>query len=192
MKLSGFAFLFSLLGLGIPGGASAAVATPDGSVKFDAPSLAVGIGDSFTMDLVGRGFTVKLTAGGVNLSYDPAVLRVDSVDIAPVWEFDPRSMIDNASGKIDPISFSSFSNSPTGDFSIATLHFTALAAGTSALRLSLDDIFVFSSDVPFAPPVVPTFIDGLVNVSAVPEPMSVGLLLAGLGLVGARVRLARK
>lgn len=176
--------------------AANAVVVPDGNVLFSNSSQNVKVGDSFTMNLAGQGFTEELVGGGLNLVFNPAVLRLDNVAFDPVWDFitapDAADLAGiNMTGRIDPMRFETGNNSPTGNFAIATLSFTALAVGASSLDLSANSNYPFASKVTGVE-VVPALFDGSVNVSAVPEPMSVGMMLAGLGLLGARVRLARR
>jgi len=148
-------------------------------------SPTVNVGQTFSLDLVGTGFTDIIDGGGVSLSFDASVLQVNSVTVdTGVWDFfdDPGS-IDNTGGNVTEIQFASFFGA-TGDFAIATIEFFAAGAGTSALGLTESILNPFGSGgFPLDPPV--TFLTGSVTVTAVPLPAALWLMLSGLGVLGA-------
>ena len=147
------------------------------TVGFNPGTSNVAVGDAFSVDIVGD-FT-DLAGGVIDLGFDSAVLRVDSVVIDPYWDFDPLPG-GPAAGNVWPeISFDAFVNDPaTGTLTIATINLTALAEGSSNLVV-LNSFFAASVEL------FPTLIDGTVNVSAVPIPAAVWLFGSGLlGLIG--------
>jgi len=188
--------LAGMLGLGSHNAANAALAA-DGHIAIDPASLNVSVGDSFSVNIDGQDFIKPLVGGGLELFFSPAVLRVDRVSFDPIWNFEAKvdtghgeAGIDNVKGRIDAISFAAFPNGPSGNFRIATIDFTALAAGTSQINLTADNFFAFSDDLGNA--LSPTFGSGVVNVAAVPAPAALWLMASGLGVFGARMRLARR
>lgn len=150
-----------------------------GSLSID-PALKSGsLGESFALMVEGKGFTESIVGGGFNLHFNPAVLQLDSVAIDPIWEFAPKpGTVDNVTGTNTDASFNSFTTPRKGDFDIATLSFKAIGSGTSAITLTPSTTFVFS-DVD-ANVVVPSFVDGSVQILAVPEPSIISMLLAGI------------
>jgi len=149
------------------------------TVGFNPDPANVMVGDMFSVDIVGD-FT-ELVGGEIDLGFDSATLRIDSVVIDPHWDFDPASG-GPADGNIWPGIFFDidFGTEPaTGNFTIATINLTALAEGSSNLVV-LNSFFADTSVELF-----PTLIDGTVNVSAVPIPAAVWLFGSGLlGLIG--------
>jgi hypothetical protein len=156
---------------------SGGVALAD-TVDFNPNTSDVRVGDSFSVDIVGD-FT-ELAGGVIDLGFDSAILRVDSVDIDPlIWDFDPDGG-GPAVGNVWPnIAFDVFNNDPlTGTFTIATINLTALAEGSSSLVILGASEFFSETEL-----LDPTLIDGTVNV--VPVPAAVWLFGSGLlGLVG--------
>lgn len=140
------------------------------------------VGQSFSLTVEGQGFPTAIVGGGFNLSFDPTVLRLDGMTIPSSWEFfRSTGLLDPASGTVTDVSFNTFGNPKAGDFLAATLNFTAVGAGTSRVQLSPSTPYVFA-DVDVNQ-VNPSFGSATVNVSAVPEPASLALLLAGVGVV---------
>ncbi|PIP36004.1 MAG: hypothetical protein COX20_08230, partial [Desulfobacterales bacterium CG23_combo_of_CG06-09_8_20_14_all_52_9] len=76
-----------------------------------------------------------------------------------------------------------------GTFPIADLTFTAIGVGSSAITLSAVPGYPWP-DANTAADIPVTYVGGVANVSAIPEPAS--LLLIGTGLAGILARRARK
>lgn len=149
------------------------------------PSLnSVDDGDTFILELIGTGFNDgDLDGGGVSISYDSSVINLNSVTVdTGTWEFFSTSgTIDNGTGNVDGITFNSF-QSRTGDLLFATLEFTAVGSGASALGLSEFSGNPFSSGGS-AYPNITLDQSALVTVQSVPVPAAVWLFISGLGLL---------
>jgi hypothetical protein len=119
-------------------GALLSQASQAGIVQFEAaPATPFSIGDSFSLKLFGSDFASTLDGGGINLSFDPTVLRVTSVTVdTTVWEFfSSDGEINDALGTVADVWFASFEER-VGSFDIALFTFQAFGAGNSALTLS--------------------------------------------------------
>jgi len=162
------------------------------TVSFDATQLAAlnpGVSDSFQVNLLGSGFTSGTDGGGVNFTYDPAVLRVDSLELDPAnWDFfADTGLIDNSAGTVTGVEFATSSLSLPSDFVVGTVAFTAVGVGTSILSLS--ESFGIGGWALLGDPQDVSFVDSSVTVSAVPLPASFWLLTSGIvGLFGATKR----
>jgi hypothetical protein len=164
--------------------AQAQVATPAPSLNLAPNTLDVHVGDSFSMDVMASNFANPMTGGGFGLSFNAAVLQLDSVSIPANWDFRrDGGLIDNASGTLAGAYFSTFVSPKAGSFQVGTLNFKAIGIGSASINLMANVDQPFTEDVTADTPVV-AFKSGLVNVAAVPEPSSVALALAGVGLVG--------
>lgn len=149
------------------------------SVGFNSTPAIISVGSSFSLTLEGTGFADVLDGGGLNFSFDPSILQVNSVVIDPKWEFLPSpGTIDNIAGTVDHIQFNTFANPIIGDFNIAVVNFQAIGAGTSALNLSLDDFNPFAAGGNLVAVAFDT-----ATVQIVPEASTASMLLAGLGLL---------
>lgn len=148
------------------------------------PSLSnVNLGDTFSVDVAATGFPDKIFGGGYNLAFDPAILQLDAVTIPASWEFATSTgLLDPVAGTVSDVFFNTFVAPIKGDFLTATLKFTAVGSGTSAISLSESGAFPFGNE--FGNPVAVTYVNGSVNVAAVPEPSSLALLLAGVACMG--------
>ncbi|WP_161784329.1 cohesin domain-containing protein [Aquabacterium sp. NJ1] len=155
------------------------------------PSLSnVNLGDTFSVDVAATGFPDKIFGGGYNLAFDPAILQLNAITIPASWEFATSTgLLDPASGTVSDVYFNTFVAPIKGDFLTATLQFTAVGSGTSAISVSESGSFPFGNEL--GNPVAVTYVNGSVNVAAVPEPSSLTLMLAGvacMGLIGWRKR----
>ena len=140
---------------------------------------------SFSLTVSGKDFDTAIVGGGFNLSFDPTMLRLDSMTIPSSWEFfRSTGLLDAASGTVTDVSFNTFTAPKAGTFEAATLFFTAVGTGTSQVTLSASVPYVFA-DVDVNT-VTPSFGSATVTVTvtAVPEPEALSLLLCGLGVLG--------
>lgn len=110
-------------------------------VRFSPTISAVGLGSTFSLDLIGTGFTSgDLDGGGINFTYNPSVVNVLGVTVnSAVWEFAPNSgTINNMAGTVTGIVFNSFF-SRTGDLTFATVSFSAIGPVGSISSLGLSE-----------------------------------------------------
>ena len=150
------------------------------TVGFNPETSSVKEGDMFSVDIVGD-FTENALAGGViDLGFDSAALRIDSVVIDPYWDFLPDGG-GPASGDVWPgISFDAFINDPAmGTLKIATVNLIATAAGAADLWI-LDSSQFFSATVQL----FPILGHGTVNIGTGEVPIPAAVWLFGSGLLG--------
>ncbi len=158
------------------------------NVSFDVDALTVAPGETFSLTLQATDFTNAVLGGGFGLTFDPGVLRLDSVVIPANWEFAKNGgLIDNASGTLSDAYFAT--NAPVpGDVKLATLNFTAIGAGQSLVTPVPNTLQPFVEDGALEA-TLPAYQFATVTV-AVPEPGSLALVLGG-GLALARLRSRR-
>ena len=175
--------------LALAGVCSAAQAV--GTVVLNPVNTTVQAGSSFAVQVRGVGFTDNVVGGGFNFSFNPLVMNLSSVLInTAVWEFvSSPGITNNAAGTLVNVFFNSNRLVlPTGNFEIATLNFTAMAQGVSALTLAASQDFPFANDN--IEIINVTFGSGAVNV--VPEPSTWATMALGLALLPlVRRRLSR-
>ncbi len=160
---------------------SAALTASAGTLALSpAANPGLGIGAALNLQVVGQSFAQTIVGGGFNLNFDSAMLRLDGVTIDPSWEFVPSGgTIDNLLGSLTDASFNTFANPRSGNFNIATLAFTVIGAGASAVTPGASAFFVWSD--PTGNVVSPDYSGA--RVTAVPEPSTYGLMALGLGLL---------
>lgn len=159
----------------------AAFAAQAQTVSVNPAVTNVKVGDSFTLDLSASGFPDKIFGGGYNIAFDASILKLDDILIPANWEF-AVSKGTQVGGTVTDVYFNTFTSPIAGDFLTSTLKFTAIGAGTSAITVSESGSFPFGNELGEAVSV--TYKGASVNVTAVPEPGSVALMLAGVGAVG--------
>ena len=157
------------------------------TVTVQPPAATVTVGDTFSLDVVGKGFADKIFGGGYTINFDATRLVLDSITIdTSVWELGgPAPIIDNALGTAIDVNFNTLMPKG-GDFLTAVLNFTAKAAGPATVSLTEDPAWPFGNEAAEAVPV--TFSSATFTVAAVPEPESVLLGLAGLSILALRLR----
>jgi len=149
----------------------------------------VSAGSTFTVTIMGSGFTVPVDAGGLNITWNPAVLTLgpSGVTLDPIW-VPPSTKGTVASGSITGMFL--FDNTPPNpnptpgtSFNIATIQFMALASGTSSISPTENLTNPFAGGGAQITGII--FSNGAVTVPGgptVPEPQSAALMLTGLGV----------
>lgn len=156
-------------------------------VHLQAVPTSPAVGGSFKVDVIGKDF-LDLYAFNFTLSYNPTLIRAVSVNEGSLLPsagstfFIPGFIDDMAGGVVftgDALLGAIVGASGSG--SLATVRFEAITEGISNLSLS-DLLFLDSSfnDIAIATEDLQVAIRGS-SEHSVPEPMSPGLLLAGLG-----------
>ena len=177
IKAAARTLLLPVVGLVFAAGANAA------TIQFNPDALTVTAGDPFSIGIEGTGFDQGSAGGSVVVNWDPAILTLVAATATAEWDFPSIGPIDNVLGTVEITVATFFNTNPLGpDFGIATLDFSALAPGVSSTMLSMLAISPwFTADVVEYDP-QPTYLNGEVNVSAVPVPPA--LLLFGSGILG--------
>ena len=148
------------------------------TVSVNPATLTVSQGDPLSLTIGGSGFTVPPDAGGINIAWDPSILKFASFTLDPLW-VPPSTAGKLGPGTLTGIDF--FDNvAPTGPFTIGTIDFTALAAGNSAITITEDPLNPFAGAGAAITGI--TFSPATITVSGptgpgVPEPQS-GVLVA--------------
>ena len=153
------------------------------TVSISDPAAPVTVGDTFTLDVFGKGFTDKIYGGGYDISFDASKLSLASITRPAFWELGgPDAIIDNTLGTATEVNFNTLSPR-NGDFLTATLTFKAIGAGPVVISLTESPFFPYGNEA--FEPVPVNFTSTSFNVAAVPEPESVLMVLAGLGVFAA-------
>lgn len=148
------------------------------TVGFNPATNKVGEGDTFDIDIVGD-FT-ELSGGVIDLGFDSAAVRINSVTIDPFFDFQPDGGGPAAGDTWPGIGFDVFANDPaTGNFVIATINVTTLTSVLSDLTILGTSQF-FSVTAQLSPTLNPGEIDA--GPLVVPTPAEA--LLYGAGLLG--------
>lgn len=168
------------------------------TIRFDRASLdGLTVGERVTLEIQGRDFTAGSAGGGLDLSWDPAVLAVSSLDDVELlfpgdqFIFD-RGTLDTVAGTLTNLATNSFSGTPSANFTIARITVTALAAGSTQLDLALGSFAgggknVWSTAAGLA---VDDLVFEPIDVTVAPVPLPAGLCLlpGALAVLGARLR----
>ena len=161
-----------------------------GTVLINPAASLVGINDVFTVDIEARDFSQSIDGWGMDVSWDTSRLALESANVnTSIWNFISDSGNTSTAGSLLNIGGSRFGD-VTGAFSLATLTFKAIAAGSTNIRLSItDDISDAFRWGNFGVSTLPdNTINGTVEISSVPLPAGAWLMLSGLStlLINAR------
>lgn len=116
------------------------------AVALSSGQVNVSTGEAFTLDITMSDFPTS-EGGGVTIQFDSMMLNVSNVTInSESWDFVNKvGGIDNNSGVVSDILFSSYKG-VSGDTTIATVSFNAIASGSSQINLVDSMINPFSSN----------------------------------------------
>lgn len=174
----------STLALSALAGAMLTGAASAGTLQISPASSLANVGDVLNFQVDGSGFAETVVGGGFNLSFDPTVLQFTGGSIAASWEFLPSvGTVINQSATLSTltdVSFSTFANSISGNFAVASLSFKAVGEGISALTFAPSATFDFSDAL--GNQLNPSLLGGSVTVP-VPEASTLAMTLAGLLLM---------
>jgi hypothetical protein len=152
------------------------------TVSITPPATTVAVGDVFNLSVAGSGFTTPMDAGGITITWNPAILELGPSGYTRAPGFIPPSGNGTAGpGEVADI-FMFADPAKSGSFDFGVIQFHALASGTS-------DVVITESGInPFAGgggALTVGFNNALVTVegagTVAPEP-STSLLLGG-GLI---------
>lgn len=156
------------------------------------------VGTRIAFDITGSDFTDGSAGGGLDLSWDAALLSIASLDDVELlfpgdrFIFD-KGTLDTAAGTLTNLSTNSFTGVTDASFSIARITFTTLAPGTSSIDLDLGSFGGGGKNVwttaaggalaglTFEPA-------SLTVVAPVPLPAGLWLLSGALAVLGVRLR----
>lgn len=154
------------------------------TVGFDTNLAPFAAGQTIELSIEGNfSETDAIMGGGLNLHYDPDVVRIQSVVVnASVFEFHSSPGKDNRdAGTWEGIQFSTFQGA-SGQFNIASLSIVALASGVSPLQLSENPNYPFASLMRPGDGVQVSFLSS--SVTVIPLPGALWLLIAGFSTLG--------
>ena len=169
------------------------------TIHFDKNStLGLAVGERFSLEVLGSDFTDGSTGGGLNLSWNPDVLAIGSLDdidlLFPGDKFVfEKGALNGAAGTLSNLSTNSFTGIADAGFKIARITFTAIAAGTSAIELGFGTFTAGGLNVwtkaDGSEVTGLTFESATATVEAVPLPAALVLMPGALALLGVRARL---
>ncbi|MDH3589262.1 MAG: VPLPA-CTERM sorting domain-containing protein [Gammaproteobacteria bacterium] len=183
------------IGLLLVASANAATVRGNGTtstVTISGPAE-VNIGDSFSLSLLGDGFLNGLGAGGLVLIYDPNLVQLDGVKLAPLPGLDAgfscpggANCPDLGPGNALALWGTFGANLlPDGFGKMADINFTAIGLGSAVFSMISFDQAGGWLDPFFSPLPTPGFNEFKVNI--VPLPAAVWFMIGGLAsLMGFR------
>ena len=132
--VGGLLFMFSMM------------AHAEAGVSLSQSTIKSKIGSIVSVDLVMSDF-VKTEGGGVEVHYDPSIMRINSVVVDETsWSFVSRDgQINNADGTVSDILFSNYKG-VSGDAKIATIEMEFVGKGKGKIVLSESDKNPFASN----------------------------------------------
>ena len=156
------------------------------TVSLSPLSQNVVLGDPFSLQL-NMDFTDDPTlGGGIDIFYDSSLLTFVSFSFNPSLGDDTgqQRQPDVLTNELNGLAFSS-STGLSGPSLVGTLTFNTISAGTALFTMADNDLPAggFFSAATFDPQTV-TYGGASVNITAVPIPAALWLLLSGMGLFG--------
>jgi len=152
-------------------------------------------GDVFSLTVSGSDFTTPLDAGGINISFEGAIIQAAplaelpngvtaQVVLDPLWDVDsPRAPVIN-DNSIEDIFFFTSGFDAVGNFDIATIWFKAVNEGTSPIEFAESQLNPFAGG---GSALAVDLINSTVEVQVIPVPAAVWFMASGLlGLVSIR------
>jgi hypothetical protein len=169
-------------------GVSFADSVVSAAITFNVDTEDVILGRDFSLIIQGNDVPA-ITGGGLNLIFNPSVIKIKSVTInTSVFEDysgdgTEEGILDNSSGLLADTTFKT-RRGASGDFSIMIIDFTAVGSGTSLLKLSESTAssFLDTSGRPLGNQIV--FSDAIIKVSTDHVPIEFWLVSAILLMLG--------
>ena len=161
---------------------AATVTFADAGSSAPSAVLNANTGVAIDINIVGNGFT-ELAGGVMGFAFDSGAVQINSVNVnSALFAFLPDGGSEVAPGQWQGIGFDVdvIASAPfaAGDFTIATINLTPLATGASVLSILGSSEFFSSTAAVF-----PAMTDSTLQVSSVPLPSALILLLSGVGLL---------
>lgn len=132
---------FVLLGLSVFSHAARAQAVPDSTLFLSPDTTSINVGDDFSLDAMIDPGNNEAVAVALSVSFDHAVLRLDSVDTtgSPFQTVLRDALVDNANGNASVVVGVTPSNPPAPVITtsrIATLGFHVIGAGDTTVTMN--------------------------------------------------------
>jgi len=174
------------------------------SIQLTPSFESVSVGDEFNVLVKGLGFgttdtglTIVNFTGGQNLNFtfQSSMLEVLSVTIDPRWTFaagNKPGTIDNVNGTLKGVAFGVTPPTTDDDFNIASIKVRAIGAGQGTLDLTTGTfvgLVTKATGGNSTQAIAAAMGQADVTItSAVPEPQTWALLLAGMGCISLKLR----